>query len=67
LIARNSNAIDPLSRTLKVEVDIDNPRTLLLPGAYVFVHAIACRFSVTHHSFERAALPSRRLARGRDS
>jgi multidrug efflux pump subunit AcrA (membrane-fusion protein) len=38
LIARNSNAIDPLSRTLKVEVDIDNPRTLLLPGAYVFVH-----------------------------
>jgi RND family efflux transporter MFP subunit len=37
-IARNSNAIDPLSRTLKVEVDIDNPKALLLPGAYVFVH-----------------------------
>jgi RND family efflux transporter MFP subunit len=37
-IARSSNAIDPLSRTLRVEVDIDNPRTLLLPGAYVFVH-----------------------------
>jgi RND family efflux transporter MFP subunit len=37
-IARNSNAIDPLSRTLRVEVDIDNPKALLLPGAYVFVH-----------------------------
>jgi RND family efflux transporter MFP subunit len=37
-IARNSDAIDPLSRTLRVEVDIDNPKTLLLPGAYVFVH-----------------------------
>lgn len=37
-LARSSNAIDPLSRTLRVEVDIENPRTLLLPGAYVFVH-----------------------------
>jgi RND family efflux transporter MFP subunit len=37
-IARTSDAINPLSRTLKVEVDIDNPRALLLPGAYVFVH-----------------------------
>jgi RND family efflux transporter MFP subunit len=37
-IARSSNAIDPLSRTLRVEVDIDNPKTLLFPGAYVFVH-----------------------------
>jgi RND family efflux transporter MFP subunit len=37
-IARSSDAIDPLSRTLRVEVDIDNPKTLLLPGAYVFVH-----------------------------
>jgi len=37
-ISRSSNAIDPLSRTLRVEVDIDNPNALLLPGAYVFVH-----------------------------
>ena len=37
-IARNSDAIDPLSRTLRVEVDIDNPKAMLLPGAYVFVH-----------------------------
>ena len=37
-IARNSNAIDPESRTLNVEVDVDNPKGVLLPGAYVFVH-----------------------------
>jgi RND family efflux transporter MFP subunit len=37
-IARSSDAIDPLSRTLRVEVDIDNPQAMLLPGAYVFVH-----------------------------
>jgi RND family efflux transporter MFP subunit len=37
-IARSSNAIDPLSRTLRIEVDIENPKALLLPGAYVFVH-----------------------------
>jgi RND family efflux transporter MFP subunit len=37
-ITRNSNMIDPASRTLNVEVDVDNPKGLLLPGAYVFVH-----------------------------
>jgi RND family efflux transporter MFP subunit len=37
-IARNSNMIDAASRTLNVEVDVDNPKGLLLPGAYVFVH-----------------------------
>jgi RND family efflux transporter MFP subunit len=37
-IARSSDSIDPLSRTLRVEVDINNPQALLLPGAYVFVH-----------------------------
>ncbi len=37
-IARNSNAIDPTSRTLLVEVDVDNPSGELLPGAYVTVH-----------------------------
>lgn len=37
-IARNSNAIDPASRTLNVEVDIDNADGKLLPGAYVFAH-----------------------------
>ena len=37
-IARNSNAIDMASRTLNVEVDVDNAQNKLLPGAYVFVH-----------------------------
>ena len=37
-LVRNSSAIDPASRTLLVEVDVDNPKGELLPGAYVFVH-----------------------------
>ena len=37
-IVRNANAIDLASRTLLVEVDVDNPSGELLPGAYVFVH-----------------------------
>lgn len=37
-VARNSSAIDMASRTLNVEVDVDNPQGKLLPGAYVFVH-----------------------------
>jgi RND family efflux transporter MFP subunit len=37
-VARNSSSIDPASRTLNVEVDIDNSDGKLLPGAYVFVH-----------------------------
>jgi RND family efflux transporter MFP subunit len=37
-IARNANSIDTTSRTLLVEVDIDNKSGELLPGAYVSVH-----------------------------
>ncbi|HLJ49905.1 MAG TPA: efflux RND transporter periplasmic adaptor subunit [Bryobacteraceae bacterium] len=37
-LARNSSAIDPSSRTLLAEVDVDNPEGLLLPGAYISVH-----------------------------
>jgi RND family efflux transporter MFP subunit len=37
-IVRNTNSIDLASRTLLVEIDIDNPAGRLLPGAYVFVH-----------------------------
>jgi RND family efflux transporter MFP subunit len=37
-LARTSNAIDPISRTLTAEVDVDNPDGKLLPGAYAFVH-----------------------------
>ena len=37
-ISRNSNAIDQTSRTLNVQVAVDNASGQLLPGAYVFVH-----------------------------
>jgi RND family efflux transporter MFP subunit len=37
-IVRNSSMIDPASRTLNVEIDVDNSKGLLLPGSYVFVH-----------------------------
>ena len=37
-VVRNSDAIDASSRTLNVEVDIDNPSGQLFPGAYAFVH-----------------------------
>jgi RND family efflux transporter MFP subunit len=37
-LVRNSNSIDPASRTLNTEVEVDNPTGRLLPGAYVSVH-----------------------------
>jgi len=37
-IVRNADAIDHSTRTLNVEVDVDNTKGLLRPGAYVFVH-----------------------------
>jgi RND family efflux transporter MFP subunit len=37
-LVRNSDAIDPATRTLNVEVDVANPDGKLRPGAYVFVH-----------------------------
>jgi RND family efflux transporter MFP subunit len=37
-IVRNANAIDHSTRTLNVEVDVDNAKGVLRPGAYVFVH-----------------------------
>jgi RND family efflux transporter MFP subunit len=37
-LVRQANAIDPASRTLLVEVDVDNAKGQLMPGAYVSVH-----------------------------
>ena len=37
-VVRNSNSIDLATRTLNVEVDVDNADGRLLPGAYAFVH-----------------------------
>lgn len=54
-IVRNSSAIDQASRTLNVEVDIDNANGDLLPGAYVFVH-----FKVPEHA-KSLSLPSNTL------
>jgi RND family efflux transporter MFP subunit len=38
IVTRNSSSIDPSSRTLNVEVDVNNLKDKLLPGAYVFAH-----------------------------
>ena len=37
-LVRTANAIDLASRTLLVEIDVDNPTGELLPGAYTEVH-----------------------------
>jgi len=37
-IVRNANAIDHSTRTLNVEVDVDNAKSVLRPGAYAFAH-----------------------------
>jgi RND family efflux transporter MFP subunit len=37
-VVRNASTIDTASHTLLVEVDVENPRGILLPGAYVQVH-----------------------------
>jgi RND family efflux transporter MFP subunit len=37
-LVRNSDAIDLASRTLNIEVDVENPKGRLKPGAYAFVH-----------------------------
>lgn len=42
-IARTASAIDPATRTLHVEVDIDNSDSVLLPGMYVDVN-----FNLSH-------------------
>jgi RND family efflux transporter MFP subunit len=38
IIVRNSDSIDAASRTLNVEVDVNNPGDRIKTGAYVFVH-----------------------------
>ena len=35
---RSTETIDPVSRTLQAEVDVDNPTGELFPGAYAQVH-----------------------------
>jgi RND family efflux transporter MFP subunit len=37
-VSRTSQAIDPTTRTLRIELDVSNPDRALLPGAYAMVH-----------------------------
>jgi multidrug efflux pump subunit AcrA (membrane-fusion protein) len=42
-VTRTSNSLDAQSRTLLTEVDVDNPKAVLLPGMYVEVSFITDR------------------------
>jgi RND family efflux transporter MFP subunit len=37
-VVRSANAIDPATRTLYTEIDVPNPKGVLLPGAFAQVH-----------------------------
>ena len=37
-VVRSANAIDPVTRTLYTEIDVPNPKGVLLPGAFAQVH-----------------------------
>jgi RND family efflux transporter MFP subunit len=37
-VARTAQSIDPSSRTLLVEIDLDNPKGEILPGSFAQVH-----------------------------
>ena len=58
-IVRNSDAIDLASRTLNVEVDINNPGDRIKTGAYVFVHLKLP--DGTRHTQESLVIPANTL------
>jgi RND family efflux transporter MFP subunit len=58
-VKRNSNAIDAASRTLNVEVDVDNAEGKVMPGAYGFVH-FSMSAQATHFTIPANALLFRR-------
>ncbi|WP_423395978.1 efflux RND transporter periplasmic adaptor subunit [Burkholderia sp. LMG 21824] len=39
-VARSAGAIDPVTRTLRVEIDVDNRDGALMPGAYAQAHLL---------------------------
>ncbi|RQS35656.1 efflux RND transporter periplasmic adaptor subunit [Burkholderia sp. Bp8992] len=39
-VARSAGAIDPVTRTLRVEIDVDNGNGALMPGAYAQAHLL---------------------------
>lgn len=58
-IVRNSDSIDPASRTLNVEVDVDNAGDRIKTGAYVFVHLNAP--SAVHAESQSVVIPANTL------
>jgi len=56
---RTSRSIDPLARTLNIEVDVDNSKGELLPGAYTEVH-LKLKEGVTTMTIPVSALLFRR-------
>jgi RND family efflux transporter MFP subunit len=58
-IVRNSDSIDLASRTLNVEVDIDNTQGRIKPGAYAFVHLK--RPEATHAAAQSLTIPANTL------
>jgi membrane fusion protein, multidrug efflux system len=40
-VTRTAGAIDPVTRTLRTEVDVDNGDGAILPGAYAYIHLTA--------------------------
>jgi RND family efflux transporter MFP subunit len=40
-VTRTAGAIDPVTRTLRTEIDVDNKDGAILPGAYAYVHLSA--------------------------
>jgi len=58
-IVRNSDSIDLGSRTLNVEVDVDNPGDRIKTGAYVFVHLNVP--AATHAASQSVVIPANTL------
>ena len=58
-IVRNSDSINLASRTLNVEVDIDNPGDRIKTGAYVFVHFKVPRNA--QHTAQSLVIPANTL------
>ena len=59
-LVRTADAIDPASRTLLVEIDVDNRDGELLPGSLAQVHfKAACRRPHLHRARRGAHLPQR--------
>ena len=64
-LVRTANAIDLATRTLLVEVDVENPTGELLPGAFAEVHlAVSVRRADLYIAGKRADFSCTRIASG---